>query len=93
MGGTSGANHLKVQVGTYRNKPKFAPLCHPEERGYMWDRTVFDRMVKDGSMTACTACIRTLERDEALLALIDANAELNELRGQLLTLTTEGNNT
>jgi hypothetical protein len=83
MGGVSGSNHLQVQVGTYRNKPVFKPLCHPDELGYMWSREVFDRLVAstDG-LLPCTACIRTLERDKAMAELEQARALIAHLQGE-----------
>ena len=68
-----GPNHL--MVGSFGHKGN-RPLCG-EASGYMWERDVFERRVAEGN--ACTACMRALERDDAIKCLKEMKKHVKEL--------------
>jgi len=74
MVGGGGTNHLMDGVwGKKGNKP----LCG-EVSGYMWDRETFDRVTKEGN--ACTACLRTIERNKAISMIYRLYLQIQSMR-------------
>ena len=69
-----GPNHL--MVGVWGKKGNH-PLCG-ETSGYMWDQETFQRRVEEGN--ACTACLRTIERDKAISMIQRLYLQIQSMR-------------